>query len=86
MLARKTYGRRRSSGRSTGSKSAKTLSCVSSVSRVLTSSAPYIPAQRKVLPGRRSSPDVSTPCDRINSRSPALKSSPTTATMPAGVK
>ena len=61
MLPRRTYGASRYAAGSFGRKSAKTLSCVSSVVAARRGRRRSGPRQRNVLPGARSTPSVSTP-------------------------
>ena len=79
MFARNRYGMPRCSPLSFGLKSANTLSCVSSVSRLFRSSGSYSPAHLKVLPAALSSPAVSTLWSCMSATSDSRKSSPTTA-------
>src|SRR3954454_9262771 len=84
MFPRKSRSASRCRSFSLGSKSAKTLSCVSSVSGELRSK-PYLPFQRNVLPCFRSSPSSDTPRSRRNASSCAGKSSPITPTTETSV-
>src|SRR5262245_23148105 len=86
MFARKRNGDFFAISPSAGSKSAKTLSCVSSVRAVFRSN-PYSPTQRKVFPpGTRWRLSILIFRSWNTASSSAVKSSPTTATTETSVK